>query len=78
MANRPALTYSIAGRPDRAREIILARLALGLSQRRLAQLAGVNLGALCHIETGRTTPTPATLAKIEAALAAAATKRATS
>lgn len=71
MANRPALTYSIAGRPDRAREIILARLDLGLTQRRLAQLAGITTTALCHIETGRSTPKPATIARIEAALATA-------
>ena len=71
MANRPALTYSVAGRPELARRLIERRLLIPLTQRRLAQLAGITGTALCHIETGRSIPKPGTLARLEAALAAA-------
>jgi len=71
MANRPAVTYSIANRPPIAREIIRARLDRGPSHCSLAKLAGITSPALCHIETGLSKPRPATLERIRAALAAA-------
>ena len=45
-----------------------ARLARGISQEALAELAGVSRGCVQHMEKGRTTPTLLSLLKIAAAL----------
>ena len=44
------------------------RLRNGLSQAALAELAGVRQATISHLETGRSTPEPMTLAKLAAAL----------
>lgn len=41
------------------------RLQLGLSQRRLAELAGVNPVTICHAETGKKKTSDIVLAKLE-------------
>jgi transcriptional regulator with XRE-family HTH domain len=45
-----------------------ARLARGLSQRELEQLAGLPATVISHLEGGRRTPDPATAARIAMAL----------
>jgi ribosome-binding protein aMBF1 (putative translation factor) len=51
-----------------ARDIIKDRLALGWSQRELARRSGISPETLCRIESGRTTPTLATVQRIDMAL----------
>jgi ribosome-binding protein aMBF1 (putative translation factor) len=51
-----------------ARDIIKDRLALGWSQRELARRAGISPETLCRIESGQTTPTLATVQRIDEAL----------
>lgn len=61
----PAVDYA---RASIARKIITRRAELGLSQRDLAKLAGVRVETLCRIETGKVTPTVATIERIDRAL----------
>ena len=51
-----------------ARNIILARLAVGLNQEDLARRAGIRPESLNRIEKGRTMPHRSTMAKLERAL----------
>jgi ribosome-binding protein aMBF1 (putative translation factor) len=51
-----------------ARDIIKDRLALGWSQRELARRADIRPETLCRIESGQTTPTVATVQRIDDAL----------
>ena len=51
--NRPALDYI---RASIAREIIMERRALGLSQERLAELAGLRQETLSRLESGKHRP----------------------
>jgi DNA-binding XRE family transcriptional regulator len=66
--NYPALECA---RATIARRIIRERVDVGLSQRQLAQRAGIRVETLCRIETARHTPSLATYKKIEQALRAA-------
>ena len=52
--NRPALEYI---RASIARDIIRERKALGLTQGRLAELAGIQQETLCRLESGKHSPT---------------------
>ncbi|MGD9857750.1 MAG: multiprotein-bridging factor 1 family protein [Planctomycetaceae bacterium] len=51
-----------------ARDIIKDRVRLGLSQKDLAALCGMRVETLCRIETGKVTPTVASIEKIDRAL----------
>lgn len=70
--NFPAAEYA---RASIARDIVRARVGAGLSQRELAKRAGVRVETLCRIETGKQTPSTATIAKLERALEDTARKR---
>ena len=63
--NYPAVEF---GRTTIARGIIRDRLKAGLTQRELAKRAGVRPETLSRIETGRHTPSVATIEKIDRAL----------
>jgi len=63
--NYPAVEYA---RASIARDLVRQRAELGLSQRDLAQLAGVRVETLCRIETGKHTASTATLVRLERAL----------
>lgn|SRR5487761_64867 len=63
----PALEYT---RVQFARNLIRERKALGLSQQRLADLAGVRQEALSRLESGKHTISGKTVAKLEKALVA--------
>jgi len=63
--NYPAVEYA---RASLARKIIRDRVAAGLSQRKLAELAGMSFEHLCRIETGKHTPSLPTIDKIDRAL----------
>ncbi|HEX5472381.1 MAG TPA: helix-turn-helix transcriptional regulator [Lacipirellulaceae bacterium] len=63
--NYPAVEYALA---SLARKIIRDRVAAGLSQRELALRAGVRVETLCRIETGKCTPSVASIDKIDRAL----------
>ena len=63
--NVPAKDYL---RVSIARDIIRERVAAGLSQKQLAKLAGIRVETLCRIETGKHTPSVATIDKIDRAL----------
>ncbi|MGO8749324.1 MAG: helix-turn-helix transcriptional regulator [Thermoguttaceae bacterium] len=63
--NRPALEYI---RSSIARDIIQERRALGLSQARLAELAGIRQETLSRLESGKHSPTVRTVEKIDVAL----------
>lgn len=52
-----------------ARDIISERLDAGLSQKELANLAGIRVETLCRIETGKHSPSVKSIERIEAALA---------
>ena len=67
--NYPAVEYA---RASLARKIIRNRVAAGLSQRKLAELAGISFENLCRIETGKHTPSVPTIDKIDRALKQAA------
>lgn len=69
--NRPAVA---AMRAVLARDIVQDRERLGWSQAELARRAGIRVETLNRIETGKRTPTVATIEKIDAALRVA-TKR---
>src|SRR2546423_6688783 len=66
--NVPAVAYA---RASIAREIIARRIAAGLTQGELARLAGVRLETVNRVERGKNTPSTSTIAKLDAALAAA-------
>jgi len=68
----PAVAYA---RASFARKIIRDRAAAGLSQRELAKRAGISFEHLCRIETGKHTPSVATIEKIDRALTRAASKK---
>ncbi|NLF09504.1 MAG: helix-turn-helix domain-containing protein [Pirellulaceae bacterium] len=63
--NRPALEYI---QVSIARDIIKERQSLGLSQARLAELAGIRQETLSRLESGKHSPTVRTVEKIERAL----------
>ncbi|HUY31398.1 MAG TPA: helix-turn-helix transcriptional regulator [Pirellulales bacterium] len=63
--NRPALEYV---RTSIARDIVRERRELGLTQQKLAQLAGVRQETLSRLESGKHSPTVRTVEKIEKAL----------
>jgi len=65
----PAVEYA---RASLARKIIRDRVAAGLSQRQLAESAGIRVETLCRIETGKHTPSVPTIDKIDRALKQAA------
>jgi DNA-binding XRE family transcriptional regulator len=65
----PAVEYA---RASLARKIIRDRVAAGLSQRELALRAGVRVETLCRIETGKHSPSIASVYKIDRALKKAA------
>jgi DNA-binding XRE family transcriptional regulator len=68
--NYPAVEY---GRVSMARGIIRRRAEAGLSQRQLADFAGVRIETLCRLEKGKHTPSMATMLRIDRALKLAAT-----
>ena len=63
--NRPAVEYL---RVSIARDIVQERQALGLSQERLASLAGLRQETLSRLESGKHSPTVRTVEKIDQAL----------
>ncbi len=63
--NYPAVEYATAGL---ARKIIRDRAAAGLTQRKLAELAGISFENLCRIETGKQVPSVPTIEKIDRAV----------
>ncbi|RIK78511.1 MAG: hypothetical protein DCC67_11485 [Planctomycetota bacterium] len=63
--NYPAVEYA---RASLARKIIRDRVAAGLTQRKLAELAGISFEHLCRIESGKHTPSVPTIDKIDRAL----------
>ena len=63
----PALQYA---RISLARDLIRDRLGAGLSQQRLADLAGIRQETLSRIETGKHTASPKTVDKIMRAIEA--------
>jgi len=71
--NYPAVAY---GRASLARKIILRRESLGWSQTELARRAGIRKETLCRLETGKVTPTIATVDKLDRALSAGSRRRA--
>lgn len=71
--NYPAVEYA---RASLARDIIHERVAAGLSQRELAERAGVRVETLCRIETGKVTPSLTTVNKLDRALKQAAQRKA--
>jgi DNA-binding XRE family transcriptional regulator len=58
-----------------ARDIIRERKSLGLSQERLARIAGIRQETLSRIETGKHTPTVRIVSKIDQALSKARRSR---
>ena len=70
--NYPAIEYL---RASIARSVIRDRLALDLTQRELARLAGLRVETLCRIETGRHTASTATIDKLDRALKRAAREK---
>lgn len=63
--NYPAVEYATA---SLARKIIRDRAAAGLTQRKLAELAGISFENLCRIETGKHVPSVPTIEKIDRAI----------
>jgi ribosome-binding protein aMBF1 (putative translation factor) len=70
--NYPAIEYL---RASIARSVIRDRVALDLTQRELARLAGIRVETLCRIETGRHTASTGTIDKLDRALKRAARER---
>lgn len=70
--NYPAVEYA---RASIARGIMQDRIKAGLSQRELAQLAGIRAETLCRIETGKHTASVPTIEKIDRALKKAMPRR---
>jgi DNA-binding XRE family transcriptional regulator len=71
--NYPAIEYACA---TIARGIIRDRVAAGLTQKELAELAGIREETLCRIETGKNIPSVPTIDKLDRALRRAATGQA--
>lgn len=69
----PAIEYA---RASIARDVIRERKSIGLSQERLAELAGIRQETLSRIETGKHTPTLRVIKKIDRALSNARRRRA--
>jgi len=69
----PAREYA---RISMAREVIIARAELGMTQRELAKRAKIRVETLCRLESGQTVPSLATVEKIERALQAASVSKA--
>jgi ribosome-binding protein aMBF1 (putative translation factor) len=63
--NYPAVEYA---RASLARKIIRDRVAAGLTQRQLAQMAGIRFEHLSRIEGGKHIPSVPTIDKIDRAL----------
>jgi DNA-binding XRE family transcriptional regulator len=63
--NYPAVEYS---RITLARNLIRDRVEAGLSQRQLADLAGVRVETICRLEAGKHVPSVATVDKIDRAI----------
>ncbi len=63
--NYPAVDYA---RASLARNIIRKRVEAGLTQRELAKLAGIRHETLCRIESGKHTPSVASVTRLERAL----------
>jgi len=63
--NYPAIEYA---RASLARSIVLDRRKAGLTQRELAELAGIRAETLCRIETGKHTASVPTIEKIDRVL----------
>lgn len=63
--NYPAVEFGCA---TIARGIIRDRVKAGLSQKELANIAGICAETLCRIETGRHLPSVPTIEKIDKAL----------
>jgi len=63
--NYPAVEYL---RATIGRSLVRDRVELGMTQRELAESAGVRVETLCRIETGRHTASTATIAKLDRAL----------
>lgn len=70
--NYPAVEYA---RASLARKIIRDRVAAGLTQRKLAELAGVSFEHLCRIETGKHVPSVPTIDKLDRAVKQAKNSR---
>jgi DNA-binding XRE family transcriptional regulator len=70
--NCPAVEFGCA---TIARGIIRDRVKAGLSQKDLAELAGIRAETLCRIETGRHIPSVPTIEKIDKALNSARGKK---
>jgi len=70
--NYPAVEYA---RASLARKIIRDRVAVGLTQRGLAKLAGISVEHLCRIETGKHIPGIPTIDKLDRVLKQAAKKQ---
>ncbi|MHB1157367.1 MAG: helix-turn-helix transcriptional regulator [Phycisphaerales bacterium] len=68
----PAIEFT---RASIARDIILDRRAMGLSQAELAKLAGIRQETICRIESGKHKANVRTIEKIDAALKKAAGRR---
>ena len=64
----PAVEYS---RISLARNLIRDRKSVGLSQERLAELAGIRQETVSRLESGKNSATPGTIAKIDRVIAAA-------
>lgn len=63
--NYPAIEY---GRASLARKLIRARVEVGMSQKDLAQAAGIRVETLCRIEGGKHSASVPTVDKITRAL----------
>lgn len=64
----PAVEYT---RVSLARNLIRDRKSVGLSQERLAELAGIRQETISRLESGKHTATPGTIAKIDRVIVAA-------
>ena len=63
----PAVEYS---RISLARNLIRDRKSVGLSQERLAELAGIRQETVSRLESGKNSATPGTIAKIDRVIVA--------
>ena len=64
----PAVEYT---RISLARNLIRDRKSVGLSQERLAELAGIRQETVSRLESGKNSATPGTIAKIDRVIVAA-------
>jgi DNA-binding XRE family transcriptional regulator len=65
------LPLDLADRPAWAQSVVVARCGLGLTQRQLADRAGMHQETLCDYETGMLKAGPRVRARVERALAEA-------